>query len=109
MSMQAKYQAKKMSAADAVRHVKNGDMIVVPTGVGEPPALLTALSDQRRDFRGVQVAAQILPLRKYGYFDPETVEHVRHTAYFFGGASRAIGQEGWIDYIPAYFFPSCRS
>ena len=102
MSMQAKYQAKKMSAADAVRHVKNGDMIVVPTGVGEPPALLTALSDQRRDFRGVQVA-QILPLRKYGYFDPETVEHVRHTAYFFGGASRAGGQEGWIDYIPAYF------
>ncbi len=102
MSMQAKYQAKRMSAADAVRHVKNGDMIVVPTGVGEPPALLTALSDQRRDFRGVQVA-QILPLRKYGYFDPETVEHVRHTAYFFGGASRAGGQEGWIDYIPAYF------
>jgi acyl-CoA hydrolase len=100
--MQAKYQAKKMSAADAVRHVKNGDMIVVPTGVGEPPALLTALSDQRRDFRGVQVA-QILPLRKYGYFDPETVDHVRHTAYFFGGASRAGGQEGWIDYIPAYF------
>ena len=102
MSMQAKYQAKRMSAADAVRHVKDGDMIVVPTGVGEPPALLTALSDQRRDFRGVQVA-QILPLRKYGYFDPETVEHVRHTAYFFGGASRAGGQEGWIDYIPAYF------
>ncbi len=102
MSMQAKYQAKRMGAADAVRHVKNGDMIVVPTGVGEPPALLTALSDQRRDFRGVQVA-QILPLRKYGYFDPETVDHVRHTAYFFGGASRAGGQEGWIDYIPAYF------
>ncbi len=102
MSMQAKYQAKRMSAADAVRQVKDGDMIVVPTGVGEPPALLTALSEQRRDFRGVQVA-QILPLRKYGYFDPETVEHVRHTAYFFGGASRAGGQEGWIDYIPAYF------
>ena len=102
MSMQAKYQAKRMSAADAVRQLKDGDMIVVPTGVGEPPALLTALSEQRRDFRGVQVA-QILPLRKYGYFDPETVEHVRHTAYFFGGASRAGGQEGWIDYIPAYF------
>ena len=102
MSMREKYQQKRMSASDAVRQVKNGDMIVVPTGVGEPPALLTALSEQRRDFRGVQVA-QILPLRKYGYFDPETVEHVRHTAYFFGGASRAGGQEGWIDYIPAYF------
>lgn len=102
MSFQSLYQQKRMSPADAVRQVKNGDMIVVPTGVGEPPALLTALSEQRRDFRGVQVA-QILPLRKYGYFDPETVDHVRHTAYFFGGASRPGGQEGWIDFIPAYF------
>ncbi|HJW25008.1 MAG TPA: acetyl-CoA hydrolase/transferase C-terminal domain-containing protein [Rhodocyclaceae bacterium] len=102
MSVQALYQQKKMNAADAVRQVKDGDMIVVPTAVGEPPTLLTALSEQRREFRGVQVA-QILPLRKYGYFDPETADHVRHLAYFFGGASRAGGQAGWIDFAPAYF------
>jgi acyl-CoA hydrolase len=70
--------------------------------VGEPPTLLTALSEQRREFWGVQVA-QILPIRKFGYFDPETADHVRHTAYFFGGASRAGGQAGWIDFVPAYF------
>ncbi|HEX6735086.1 MAG TPA: 4-hydroxybutyrate CoA-transferase, partial [Azonexus sp.] len=97
MSVQALYQQKRMSAADAIRVVRNGDTIVVPTAVGEPPALLTALSEARRDFRGVQVS-QILPVRKYGYFDPETAEHVRHTAYFFSGASRAGGQEGWIDF-----------
>jgi len=102
MSFQSLYQQKKTSAADAVRQVQNGNTIVVPTGVGEPPALLTALSEQRRDFRGVEVV-QILPLRKYGYFDPETAEHVRHTAYFYGGASRPGGQEGWIDFIPNYF------
>ena len=102
MSAQFLYQQKRTSAAEAIRHVRNLDMIIVPTGVGEPPALLTALSDQRRNFHGVQVA-QILPLRKYGYFDPETVEHVRHTAYFFGGVSRPGGQDGWIDFIPAYF------
>ena len=102
MSVQALYQQKRMSAADAIRVVKNGDTIVVPTAVGETPALLTALSEARRDFRGVQVV-QILPVRKYAMFDPETVENVRHTAYFFSGASRPGGQEGWIDYIPAYF------
>ena len=102
MSAHVLYQQKRTSAAEAIRHVRDLDMIIVPTGVGEPPALLTALSDQRRDFHGVQVA-QILPLRKYGYFDPETVEHVRHTAYFFGGVSRPGGQDGWIDFIPAYF------
>lgn len=102
MSVQALYQQKRMSAADAIRVVKNGDTIVVPTAVGEPPALLTALSEARRDFRDVQVS-QILPVRKYAYFDQETAEHVRHTAYFFSGASRAGGQEGWIDFIPGYF------
>jgi acyl-CoA hydrolase len=102
MSIQQQYQRKKMSAADAVRQVEDGDMIIVPTGVGEPPGLLTALSEQRRDFRDVKVA-QILALRKYGYFDPETAEHVRHVAFFYGGASRPGGQAGWIDFIPSYF------
>ena len=102
MSIQQQYQRKKMSAADAVRQVEDGDMIIIPTGVGEPPGLLTALSEQRRDFRDVKVA-QILALRKYGYFDQETAEHVRHLAFFYGGASRPGGQAGWIDFIPSYF------
>jgi acyl-CoA hydrolase len=102
MSVQSLYQQKRMSPADAIAVVKNGDTIVVPTGVGEPPALLTALSEARRNYREVKVS-QILPLRKYGYIDPETQENVRHVAYFFGGATRTGGQEGWIDYLPAYF------
>ncbi|RIX49106.1 MAG: acetyl-CoA hydrolase/transferase family protein [Rhodocyclales bacterium GT-UBC] len=102
MSVQGLYQQKRMSAADAIRVVKNGDTIVIPTAVGEPPALLNALSEARRDFRGVTVS-QILPVRKYGYFDPETVENVRHSAYFFSGATRPGGQAGWIDFVPAYF------
>ena len=96
------YQRKRMSATDAMSLVENGDFICVPTGVGEPPALLTALSEQRQTFHGVTVG-QILPLRKYDYIDPATVDHVRHLAFFYGGASRPGGQEGWIDYLPSYF------
>lgn len=102
MSAQDLYQQKRCAAADAMRHVRDGDFIIVPTGVGEPPALLTALSEQRRSLRDVKVA-QILAVRKYGYIDPETTEHVRHVAFFFGGATRAGGQEGWIDFIPNHF------
>ena len=102
MSVQAQYQQKRMSPADAIQVVQNGDTIVVPTGVGETPALLTALSDVRRNYRDVKIS-QILPLRKYGYIDPETQENIRHVAYFFGGATRPGGQEGWVDYLPAYF------
>jgi acyl-CoA hydrolase len=102
MTVQQSYLQKRVSAADAVRQVRNGDFIIVPTGVGEPPALLTALSEARRDFLDVKVA-QILAVRKYGYIDPETVSNVRHVAFFYGGATRAGGQAGWIDFLPNYF------
>jgi len=102
MSFKNQYQKKLGTADDAISHVKNGDFIIVPTGVGEPPALLTALSEQRRRFRDVKVA-QILAVRKFGYIDPETVEHVRHVAFFFGASTRSGGQSGWIDFIPSYF------
>lgn len=102
MSYQDLYAAKRVASADAIGHVRNGDRIIVPTGAGEPPTLLTALSEQRRSFRDVQVS-QILAVRKYGYIDPQTTEHVRHVAFFYGGATRAGGKEGWIDFTPNYF------
>lgn len=102
MSIQEIYKHKRGTAEDAIAYVENGDFIIVPTGVGEPPTLLAALSEHRRRYHDVKVA-QILALRKYSYLDPETVEHVRPVALFFGGATRAGGQAGWIDYIPNYF------
>jgi acyl-CoA hydrolase len=102
MSIQAQYKKKRGTAQDAIDQVKNGDFIIVPTGVGEPPTLLTELSVQRRRFQGVKVA-QILAVRKFDYIDPETVEHVRHVAFFFGASTRSGGQSGWIDFIPSYF------
>ena len=102
MSYQELYAAKRVAADDAIDHLRNGDLIIVPTGAGEPPVLLNALSEQRRNFRDVKVS-QILAMRKYGYIDPETAEHVRHVAFFYGGATRAGGKQGWIDFTPNYF------
>ena len=102
MSIQNLYLQKRRSAEDAVRAVRTGDFIIVPTGVGEPPTLLTALSEQRLDFLDVKVA-QVLAMRKYGYIDAATAQHIRHVAFFYGAATRAGGQAGWIDFIPNYF------
>ncbi|NRR28600.1 acetyl-CoA hydrolase/transferase family protein [Oxalobacteraceae bacterium] len=101
-SAHALYQSKLCTAEAALDQLRDGDCIIVPSGAGEPPSLLHALSDQRRRFRDIKVA-QILALRKYAYFDCDTVEHVRHLALFYGGASRAAGQAGWADFVPAYF------
>lgn len=102
MSIQHIYQQKLTSDQDAVRLVRDGDFIIVPTGVGEPPALLTALSHKRFSLHNVKIG-QILAMRKYDYLDPTTTDHLRHVAFFFGGATRAGGQAGWIDFIPNYF------
>ena len=100
--LQALYDSKRMMPTDAAGLVRDGDTVVVPTGVGEPPALLHALSARRHELRDVAVS-QILPLRKFAYLDPDTRANNRHDAYFFGGASRPGGQAGWVDYVPAYF------
>src|SRR6185437_15014123 len=102
MSIQQSYAAKRVTPQEAMNLLRNDDSIIVPTGVGEPPSLLHALSAARRNFRNVKVA-QILAMRKYEYFDCDTVEHVQHAALFFGGASRPCGQGGWGDFIPNYF------
>jgi acyl-CoA hydrolase len=102
MTAQGLYQSKRCTAADALDHLRDGDFIIVSTGVGEPPSLLTALSEQRRRFHDIKVG-QILAVRKFAYFDPETAEHVRHVSFFFGAASRAGGIAGSIDFIPSYF------
>ena len=104
MSVQDQYRSKLIAqAVDAVvKLIHDGDFVIVPTGVGEPPALLTALSEQRRGFNDVKVA-QILAVRKFGYFDAETAAHVRHVAFFYGAASRPGGQTGVVDFIPSYF------
>lgn len=102
MSVKEQYRQKCISAHDAINEVNNGDVIVIPTGAAEPPGLLQALSERRREFRNVLVA-QILPMASHSYFDLETAENVRHMSYFHGGASRPGAQQGWVDTLPNHF------
>lgn len=100
--MQEIYKSKLTNAHDAVKLVKDGETIIVGVGAAEPPTLLTALSDRRREFNNVSVA-QILPVRNYDYFDAETVDKVKHLAYFINSPSRKLTNEGYYDYLPAHF------
>jgi acyl-CoA hydrolase len=102
MSVQDLYKQKRCSRVDAMDLVKDGDFIIIPTATGEPPELLTALSEQRRRFHGVRVA-QLLAMRNHAYFDPETIDNVRPMALFLGAHARSGGQQGWIELLPNYF------
>jgi len=93
LSVPEQDRRKRRLTHDVLDEVHGGDVIVVPTGVAEPSAILNALSERRHGFRDV-VVAQILPLTPFGYLDPNTTEHVRHVSYFLGGASRPGAQGG---------------
>lgn len=96
------YNSKKCDAKEAIKLIKDGDSICVPLGVGEPPTILTALSEQRRDYHNVKVR-QPFPIRKYDYFDPETADNIRHVSFFLSGTSRPGAKEGWVDVVPINF------
>lgn len=102
MTVQSLFRERRRDAGDAVGVVRDGDTIVAPIGAGEPPALVHALSERRREFHDVTVFS-LLPLARAAYFDPETREHVRHSTAFLGGVSRPGAGEGWVDYCPAHF------
>jgi len=102
MLVQTMYRERRLEPAEAARVVRDGETVVVPIAAGEPPALLRALAERRRDLRGVTVF-QLLPLRGAEYFDPDTTDRVRHCSAFLGGPNRRGVNEGWADYYPAHF------
>lgn len=101
-SLKQLYSDKLRTTDEAVKLVRDGDYIVVASGVSEPPAFLNALSEHRREFHGVKVC-QVIPRTPVAYFDPETTENILHMAYFLSPVNRKGVQEGWSDYFPNNF------
>lgn len=102
MSHQQQLDRLRTEPAMAVQVVRDGDTIVVPIAAGEPPALLTALSERRDHLRGV-VVSQLLGLGRYEYLSEAHAGNIRHSSPFLGAATRAGAEEGWIDWVPAHF------
>lgn len=96
------YRERLRPAEDAVGVVRDGETVVVPIAAGEPPGLLRALSQRRKELHDVTVF-QLLPMRDAEYLDPDTTEHVRHCSPFLGRPSRQGVAEGWVDHCPAHF------
>ena len=103
---EALYQQKRMAASDAASLIRDGDTVVVPTGVGEPPALLHALSERRHTLRDVAVS-QILPLRKFAFSTPRRAPTSATTPISSAAPpAPAATRAGWITSPPTS--PNCR-
>ncbi|MDU7338100.1 MAG: acetyl-CoA hydrolase/transferase C-terminal domain-containing protein [Clostridium sp.] len=96
------YAQRKVSAEEAVSHVRSGDRVVTPNAAGAPITLIDALVARKDELKNVEIA-HMVPLAKAPYAAPEMEGHFIHNSIFVGGATRATVEAGIGDYTPCFF------
>lgn len=95
------YAKKVSSAAEAVRHVRSGDRVLVGSGCAEPEALVEALVSRGRELSDVEVV-HLLTVGRADYVEAEHGGSFRHNAFFIGPNVREAVQAGRADYTPVF-------
>ncbi|MCU0531498.1 MAG: 4-hydroxybutyrate CoA-transferase [Syntrophales bacterium] len=96
------YAKKIMSAADALKQVKDGDRVVLGHACGEPPTLVEALVARAPGIKGVEVVHMVAmgPAR---YAQPGMEGSFRHNSLFVGASTRKAVSEGRALHTPCFF------
>jgi len=88
-----------LTAAEASQRVRARDVLAIPLGPGQPPALLRALG-ARDDFEDLAVFGALLG----GAYPLFTRDGVRLLSGFFGPVERALARAGRpVEFLPADF------
>lgn len=102
MSWKSYYEAHRMSAAQAVRMIRSGDVVSVGHAVGEPTALVNALVADAERLHDVELLHMVL-MGQGPYLTEEMRGHFHHNSLFVGGAARQAVEQGRADFTPCYF------
>jgi 4-hydroxybutyrate CoA-transferase len=97
------YQQKLTTAAEAVKAVKSGDLIIFSHACGEPRTLPAELVRRADELKDVRVMHQV-PMGQALYCQPAHASSFRHIALFAGGPTRQAIWEGRGDYLPRFNF-----
>ncbi|MCV7192684.1 propionyl-CoA--succinate CoA transferase [Mycolicibacterium brumae] len=87
---------------DILNFVNDGDQLVAPLALGEPPTLIKVLEDNCERFTGVRIH-QMDPLAPHRYIRGECGDHLRHVGYYLGPGSRQAFWDGACDLVPNHF------
>lgn len=102
MSWQELYQQKKMTAEQAVSHIKSGDRVVVAHATGEPSVLIDAMVKNASAYENVEIV-HMVAMGKGEYCLPEYQKNFRHNSLFLGASTRDAIAKGRGDFTPVYF------
>lgn len=94
------YRDKRVSAREALSHIKNGQTLFLGSGVGEPTLLTDTLAEMAEQFRDIEIIHLAESQEDPKLAKAELAGNVRYNTFFMGqGLSNVLG-EGVIDYTP---------
>lgn len=96
------YKSRLASAEDAVKKIKSGNRVVLGHCIGEPPALVEAMIENKNAYENIEIV-HMVAMGKGAYVQPGMEKHFRHNAIFVGGVTRKAVNEGRADYTPCFF------
>jgi len=91
-----------MTAADALKQVRDGDRVVVGHACGEPPTLVEALVARGPELKGVEVV-HMVAMGPAKYAQPGMEGSFRHNSLFVGATTRKAVSEGRALHTPCFF------
>lgn len=101
-SIHEMYREKLVSAEEAAKVIKSGDIIYVPPASNEPFSIWKPLADRKDELEGV-IVRQFLTRRKHPHMDPSFAPHIFIECFFLSAAIRDMVKEGYATYVPANF------
>jgi len=96
------HKEKYITAQEAVKHIKDGDRVLIGHACGEPRALVEALCEYAVDLKDVETT-HMVGKGESRYCNREFAGHIRHNSMFVGNKNeRTAIEEGRADYTPTY-------
>lgn len=95
------YNAKLVTADEAVKVIKSGDKIIVQPGCAAPFSIINAMVDRKDNLEDVTIY-HILIVGDLPYMKPGMEKHFKHIAFFIGGNARKAVNEGRAEFMPIF-------
>lgn len=102
MSWREDYKKKLCTPEEAVKHIKDGDSVVLAHCVGEPSALVEAMINNASQYKDVEIK-HMVSLGSGGYTSEGMEAHFRCNPMFVSGNVRGAIEKGRGDFTPAFF------
>jgi 4-hydroxybutyrate CoA-transferase len=102
MDWRSHYQARLLTAAEAVRHIESGDRVATGHACAEPTVLIDAMVDNADAYTDVEIV-HMVPMGPARYCDEGMETSFRHNSIFAGASTRKAIDAGRADFTPIFF------